>query len=610
MNKVNSAPSENEIKNLVQEYQSGRFNIAIKLASSIIDKFPNHQFTLKVLGALFGITGKMKESININQKIIDLFPNDYEAHNNLGNSFKGLNKLDESVKSYKKAIELKPDYAEAHNNLGVTLQDLGKLDESIKSYKKAIELKPDYAEAHNNLGVTLQDLGKLDESVKSYKKAIELKPDYAEAHNNLGNSFKILNKLEKSVKSFTKAIELKPDYAEAHNNLGDCLRRLNQLENSNRKLKKAIELKPDYAEAYNNLGITLQELGKLKDSQKNYKKAIKLKPGFAHANFNFSTLLNLKGNLQEGLKLYEWRLHKAKGTTRKPRKELTWDGKESIQGKKILVYEEQGLGDIIQFYRYLLLLQNKCAEVTFKVKQNLHNLFATSNKEIKITDNCPEISKIDFEIPLMSLPFLLKTDIDSIPASIPYLKANSKKLNEWGKKLKSENFKVGICWQGSRSEIDLGRSFSLSFFKDISKLSNIQLISLYKGNEENQIFDVDFDIVTLGNNFDSGKNSFIDTAAVMMHCDIIITSDTVIAHLAGALGCKVWVLLKYIPDWRWMLNRTDSPWYPTMKLYRQNNLNDWSSLFDLVKTDLETIVSLKTKEIKQDLVKYEQRKRK
>ena len=559
MNKVNSAPSENEIKNLVQEYQSGRFNIAIKLASSIIDKFPNHQFTLKVLGALFGITGKMKESININQKIIDLFPNDYEAHNNLGNSFKGLNKLDESVKSYKKAIELKPDYAEAHNNLGVTLQDLGKLDESVKSYKKAIELKP----------------------------------DYAEAHNNLGNSFKILNKLEKSVKSFTKAIELKPDYAEAHNNLGDCLRRLNQLENSNRKLKKAIELKPDYAEAYNNLGITLQELGKLKDSQKNYKKAIKLKPGFAHANFNFSTLLNLKGNLQEGLKLYEWRLHKAKGTTRKPRKELTWDGKESIQGKKILVYEEQGLGDIIQFYRYLFLLQNKGADVIFKVKKNLHHLLTGSNKKIQIIDSYLENIKIDFEIPLMSLPFLLKTDIDSIPSLTPYLTANFKKINEWAKKLKSDNFKIGICWQGSKKKIDLGRSFPLLFFKDISKIPKVQLISLYKGDEENQISNIDFDLTTLGKDFDNGTDAFIDTAAAMMNCDLIITSDTAIAHLAGALGLPVWVALKYIPEWRWMLNHSDSPWYPTMKLYRQNTFNNWNSVFSLITKDLKTIVNKK-----------------
>ena len=489
MNKKNSRPSEKDIAGLVQEYQSRRYNNAINLASSIIDKFPTHQFTLKVLGALFGITGRIKDSINTNQQLIDLYPNDYEAHNNLGNSFKQLGKLEESFKSY------------------------------------------------------------------------------------------------------TKAIELKPDYAEAHNNLGNCLRLLNQLKHSEKKLKKAIELKPEYAEAHNNLGITLQELGKLEDSEKCYKKAIELKPDFAHGYFNLSTLLNLKANLKEGLKLYEWRLHKAKGTAEKPRKEFTWDGKKSIQGKKILVYEEQGIGDIIQFYRYLFLLQNKGAEVIFKVKQNLHHLFATSNKKIKITNNCSEISNIDFEIPLMSLPFLLKTDIDTIPASIPYLKPNYKKLNEWGKKLKSDNFKVGICWQGSKNKIDLGRSFSLSLFKDISKLSNVQLISLYKGKEEKQILDVNFDLVTLGNDFDSGENSFIDTTAVMMHCDLIITSDTSIAHLAGALGRKVWVVLKYIPDWRWMLNRNDSPWYPTMNLYRQNNLNNWNSVFDTIKTDLELIVN-------------------
>jgi len=491
MNKNNLKPSEKDINNLVQEYQRGRYNIAIKLASSIIDKFPTDQFTLRVLGVLFGITGKVNESINVNQKLIDLFPNDNVAHNNLGNSFKILGKLEKSRKSYAKAIELKPDYAEAHNNLGVTLHELGEFDQSLKSYAKAIELKPNYVEAYNNLGITLQELGKLDEA------------------------------------------------------------------------------------------------------QKSYTKAIKLKPGFADANFNLSTLLNLKGNLKEGLKLYEWRLHKTKGITQRPRKELTWDGEESIQGKKILVYEEQGLGDIIQFYRYLFLLQNKGADVIFKVKKNLHHLLTGSNKKIQIIDNYLENIKIDFEIPLMSLPFLLKTDIQSIPSLTPYLTANFKKINEWAKKLKSDNFKIGICWQGSKNKIDLGRSFPLLFFKDISKIPKVQLISLYKGDEENQISNIDFDLTTLGKDFDSGTDAFIDTAAAMMNCDLIITSDTAIAHLAGALGLPVWVALKYIPEWRWMLNHSDSPWYPSMKLYRQNTFNNWNSVFSLIKKDLKTIVNKK-----------------
>jgi len=491
MNKNNLKPSEKDINNLVQEYRRGRYNIAIKLASSIIDKFPTDQFTLRVLGVLFGITGKVNESINVNQKLIDLFPNDNVAHNNLGNSFKILGKLDEAQKSYTKAIKLKPDFAEAHNNLGVTLHELGEFDQSLKNYAKAIELKPDYVEAYNNLGLTLQELGKLDEAQKSYTKAIKLKPD------------------------------------------------------------------------------------------------------FADANFNLSTLLNLKGNLKEGLKLYEWRFHKTKGITQRPRKELTWDGEESIQGKKILVYEEQGLGDIIQFYRYLFLLQNKGADVIFKVKKNLHHLLTGSNKKIQIIDSYLENIKIDFEIPLMSLPFLLKTDIDSIPSLTPYLTANFKKINEWAKKLKSDNFKIGICWQGSKKKIDLGRSFPLLFFKDISKIPKVQLISLYKGDEENQISNIDFDLTTLGKDFDNGTDAFIDTAAAMMNCDLIITSDTAIAHLAGALGLPVWVALKYIPEWRWMLNHSDSPWYPTMKLYRQNTFNNWNSVFSLITKDLKTIVNKK-----------------
>ncbi len=176
---------------------------------------------------------------------------------------------------------------------------------------------------------------------------------------------------------------------------------------------------------------------------------------------------------------------------------------------------------------------------------------------------------------------------------VPYLKANSHSINKWSKKLSSDNFKIGICWQGSKKKIDRGRSFSLSLFKNLSKLKGVELISLYKGENENQILNVDFNLTNLGNDFDNGKDAFIDTAAVMMHCDLIITSDTVIAHLAGALGRPVWVALKYIPDWRWMLHRSDSPWYPTMTLYRQKNLNDWIEVFSLIKKDLEKILNKK-----------------
>tara|TARA_B100001113_G_C21095288_1_gene616299 strand:+ start:201 stop:1793 length:1593 start_codon:yes stop_codon:yes gene_type:complete len=523
MNIENKNPSDIEIKNLIKEFQNGRLNIAIKLALSITERFPKHQFTWKILGVLFGITGKVHDAIQANQKAISLLPTDSESHNNLGNSLRTLGKINEAITSYKQDITLKPNYAEAHNNLAISLQGQGLLNEAIRSYKQAIALKPHYAEAFNNLALTQKELGKLEDSEINYK--------------------------------------------------------------------KAIELNPKYTEAYNNLALTQKELGKLEDSEINYKKAIELRPDYAEANFNLSILLNLKGNLKSGLKLYEWRLHKKERIAKAPRKELIWDGIETIKNKKFLVYEEQGIGDTIQFYRYLLLLQQKGAEVIFKVSPKLHNLFKSPDNKIQFVDTLDEGFKFNFETPLMSLPHLFKADIDKIPTFIPYVNVDAKKKAEWSKKLITDKFKVGICWQGSKKKIDVGRSFPLSYFKDISKIKGVKLISLYKGEDENKTFNLDFDLTTFENTFDEGNNAFIDTAAVIMNCDLVITSDTVIAHLAGALGKPVWVALKYIPDWRWMLKRSDSPWYPTMILYRQKDLNNWDTVFSSIKKDLIAIIN-------------------
>ena len=373
---------------------------------------------MKILAILLGITGRAQEAIRANQKAINLSPNDFEVYNNLGNAFKAIGKLDDAINSYNQAITIKQDYAEAHNNMAITYKELGEFTKAIRSFKQAITIKPDYAEAYNNLAFTLNENGKLEESEKNFQNAIKLNPKYAEAYNNLGLTLKELGKLEESEKN--------------------C--------------KKSIELQPKYFEAYNNLALTQKELGKLDDSEKNYKKAIELRPDYAEAKFNLSMLLNLKGNLELGLKLYEWRLYKKKRITKAPRKELVWDGIESIENKKFLIYEEQGFGDIFQFYRFLPLLQQKGAEVIFKVKPNLHNLLKSSNDKIRFVDTLNGNVEINFEAPLMSLPHLLKTEINTIPSYIPYLYSDNKKIDEWSKKLKTDKLKIGICWQGSKKD--------------------------------------------------------------------------------------------------------------------------------------------------------------
>jgi tetratricopeptide (TPR) repeat protein len=520
--KKNLNPSEDDIKNLLDQYQNENYLNAENLALSITEKFPNHLFVLKILGAIYDKKNRINDSLDLNRRVIELSPND----------------------------------AEAHYNLGVSLKKLNQFEKAELSYKKAILLNPNFAEAHNNLGNVLKELNKLEKAKVSYKKAILLNPNFAEAHNNLGNVLKELNKLEKAKVSYKKAILLNPNFAEAHNNLGNVLKELGNLNEAKINLEKAITLKNDYNEAY----------------------------------YNLSSVFNLRGDLLTGLKFYEWRLIKEEPTARPPRTKFIWDGIKSLKGKKFLVYEEQGLGDIIQFYRYLPLLEEKGAEVTFKVKTRLHKLLKSSNNKVKLTSDFPKDNNIEFESPLLSIPYLLKTDVKTIPANIPYLKANSIKVAEWKNKLSTKKFKVGICWQGSKNKVDRGRSFSISNFNDISKIPNLELINLYKGEEEKQILDIDFKVTTFDKSLDEEENAFIDTSAIMMNCDLIITSDTVIAHLAGALGCPVWVVLKYVPDWRWMLDRQDSPWYPTTKLYRQNNLDDWVPVFNQIKNDLENIL--------------------
>ena len=279
-------PSQQQLNSLLKYYQNGQFNDAEKLAESITSKFPKHQFAWKVLGAVFGATGRKFDALDAIQTAVELSPQDATAQNNLGITYQELGKLDEAEASYKQAIALKPDFAGAHYNLGVTLKALGKLDEAKASYKQAIALKTDYAEAYNNLGITYQELGKLDEAEASYKQAIALKPDYAEAHYNLATLLQELGKLDEAEANYRQVIALKPDYAEAYNNIGITLQELGKFNEAEASYKQAIALKPDYAEAHNNLGEALNELGKLNEAEASYKQAIALKPDFAVAHYN------------------------------------------------------------------------------------------------------------------------------------------------------------------------------------------------------------------------------------------------------------------------------------------------------------------------------------
>lgn len=373
-----------------------------------------------------------------------------------------------------------------------------------------------------------------------------------------------------------------PDFAEAHYNRGIALKALKQPDAAVASYGRAITIKPDYAAAYYNRGNALRELKQLDAAVASYDRAINLDPNDAEAYWNKGFALLLGGDFEKGLPLYEWRWKKRDIEKRRLNFiQPLWLGDESLRGKSILLHCEQGLGDTIQFCRYVSRLSESGVNVLFAPQKPLRRLMENLSSNVSIVDENDPSLEFDFHSPLPSLPLAFKTNLTNIPSFIPYLHADEDRISRWKEKIGKDAFNIGICWEGGTSKIDPGRSFPVGHFHGISKLKNVRLISLQKREGGSQIGNLPSDtkIQSLGEAFDSGQDAFIDTAAVMKLCDLVITADTAVAHVAGALGVPVWVALKFVPDWRWMLDRADSPWYPTMRLFRQKSDGDWKGLF-------------------------------
>ncbi|MDA8691688.1 tetratricopeptide repeat protein [Candidatus Pseudothioglobus singularis] len=572
----------------------GDLNEAIDSYKQAIKIKPDYAVAYNNMANALKDKGDLAEALESYQQALRIKPDYAEVHNNMGNALSIKGDLAEAIESYKKALRIKPNFAGAYNNMANAMKNKGDLAEAIESCKQALKIKPDYADAYYNMANAMKDKGDLAEAIHSYKQALKIKPNYASAYYNMANAMKDKGDLAEAIDNYKQALKIKPNYASAYYNMGNALNEKDNQEAAIDSYKQAIKIQPNYADAYSNMGNSLSDKGDIEAAIDSYKQALKIKPNNADAYYNFSLLYLLLGDFDKGFKYYEWRLKMIKERPVAPsRTNLIWDGEKSLNGKHFVVYEEQGLGDIIQFCRYLPVLEQKGANVTFKVKSNLHALLRTLDSKTSLNTSLPEENKIDFESPLMSLPYLLKTSWKLIPITSPYLYADQNKVTTWGEKLSNDSFKIGICWQGATTKIDVGRSFSLSLFEGISKIPNVQLISLHKGEGEGQITNIDFDVTTLGSGFDAGQDAFLDTAGVMMNCDLIITSDTSVAHLAGALGRPTWVALQYVPASFWMLDRSDSLWYPTMTLFRQKSRGDWVGVFDSIEQNLISLLEQK-----------------
>jgi len=538
-------------------------------------------------GLTFHNAGQLDQARVIYEDILKVDAKNFDALQLSGNLAFQTKNFDSALKLLTEALTIDNTNASVYNNLGNVLKALMRLEEALASYDKAIELRHDYAQAHSNRGNALKELNRLKEALVSYEKAIEFKPDYAEAYSNRGLVLKELKYLEEAMVSFEKAIDLKPGYAEAYSNRGNVLLSLNHLDDALSNYDKAIELKPDYAQAHSNRGLVLQSLNRIEEALLSFDKAIHLKPDYAEAFFNKSLALLVMGDFHNGFKGYEWRW-KSESIKKNAGERLftqpLWLGYESIANKTILLWSEQGLGDSIQFCRYAKFVKRLGARVLLEVPQNLIALLDSLEGIDILIGQGASLPEFDYQCPLMSLPLAFKTEPNSIPSLSPYLKSNAEKRELWGQRLgEKSKLRIGLVWSGSAGhKNDLSRSLRLKQLQEYLP-SNFEYVSLQKEVREE-------DKTALTNsaikNYSEQLIDFTDTAALCDLMDLVISVDTSVAHLAGALDKKTWILLPFSPDWRWLLDRDDSPWYESIKLYRQGRDREYGTVLRRVESDL------------------------
>lgn len=524
--------------------------------------------------------GRLDEALLNCDTAIGLEPGDADAHLNRGNVLMELGRHEHALGSYDRAIALKPDLPEAHNNRGNALRRLGRNVEALESFEHAVTFRPAFAEAHHAKGNILADLNRADEAVLSYDRAIDLRPGLAEAHNNRGMALHRLGHFDEALKSYDRAIAVKSAYALALNNRSTTLRELDRLEDALRDCVRATALDPGLAEAHYNKGNILKGLKRPDDAIRAYDSAIALRPALAEARWNKAICTLLMGRFTEGWPLYEQRQLRLEPAA--PAGQTLWTGAEKLGGRSLYVRGEQGFGDTIQFCRYALLAAERGADVVVAVQNPLVRLLKSLGPAIRVVDVAAAATELDLHVALLSMPLAFGTDAQTIPGKTPYLAAEPQKILDWKARVGGDGFKIGICWQGAKGgEVDVGRSFPVRHFARMAAIPAVRLISLQKGDGVEQLLELPaaMKVESFGDELDPGPDAFVDTAAIMENLDLVITSDTAVAHLAGALGRPVWVALSFVPDWRWLLDRCDSPWYPTMRLFRQTERGDWAGVF-------------------------------
>jgi tetratricopeptide (TPR) repeat protein len=569
-------------------HQQGRLDAAARLYDAVIQAVPRHHDALHMRGVAALQQGQAEEGIALVRKALKLNPKFPAAWNSLGNGLREARQLVRAVEAFDKAVAQQPSFAEAYSNRGNALADLGRFVPALASYDKAVALRPEYAEAWSNRGRALMELGRMEEALQSCDTALALRSDFAAAHANRASVLIRLGRPRDALEASERAIGFARGLATAHATRAAALQDLGRAEEALASFDQAVVLNPGLTEAAYNRARLLMASERFDEAIASYTHAIDRRPDYADARWNRSLALLLLGRLEEGWPEHEWRKRKTEPVAARSFRQPLWLGREPIAGKRLFLHAEQGLGDTIQFCRYALLAQERGAQLVMSVQDALVPLLGQLHPAIKVIGAEQKPDAFDFHAPLHSLPLAFGTTLATVPAWPAYLKAPSERVARWASHLGSQGRKIGINWQGSTGATDAGRSFPLSQFLPLAQVPGVRLISLHKGAGEAQLDDLPPGMVeTLGPDFDPAGAAFLDSAAVIQLCDLVITSDTALAHLAGALGVPTWLILQRIPDWRWLLGREDSPWYPNMRLFRQEIPGDWDEVFGRILTALQ-----------------------
>lgn len=565
-------------KAAMEKHHGGNFLAANEMYQQVLKMDASNVGAIHMLGLLASQVGQIDCALVFYNEALKIEKKQADIYADRGGAYLALGKPNEAAMDFESAIDLDKSNGDHFYNLALALQGLGRVEAAQLSYLKTIALSPNHALALNNLGGIYHAQNKLQKAVDSYTLAIESDALYPAPLNNRGVAKHKLEKFQSAISDFRSSIILNPRYCEAYNNLGVSLQRIGQLEEALSAYTKSLEICPEYYEALNNRGTVLKELHQFEGALIDFDKAIETNTNYApDAILNKSLLLLLLGNLKPGWKLYESRWDTVTHSKFKRNfSQPLWLGIESLNQKTILLHSEQGLGDTIQFCRFAPIISELGANVVLEVQPELTELLKSLPGKVKVLEKGAALPHFDYHCPLMSLPFALSTDINSIPRNVPYLKPSDKAIKKWRSKLGiSKRPLVGLVWRGGKQNSN-DHNRSMELLEIVTSVPpKYDLVSLQK-----DIFSEDKrSLSSLANiqQFGDELVNFLDTAALIQQLEVIITVDTSVAHLAGAMGKPTCLLVPYLPDFRWLLGRKDSPWYPNVKIFRQTNTRSWDA---------------------------------